>query len=289
MAEKKTPMIVVIIAVALILGLFQSVYMVDQTQRAIVLQLGKPVGDDKGPGLHFKIPFVQNVIYFDHRILEYDAPPAEILTKDKKNLVVDNYSRWRISNPLLFYRTVHNIEGGRSRLDDIIYAELRVSLGRFTLTEIVASDRAEIMTQVTDKANSLLKDYGILVIDVRIKRTDLPPENQKAIFGRMRAERERQAKQYRSEGRELGVKISTGADRERTIMLAEANKKAEILKGEGDARATEIYAQSLGQAPEFYAFTKSLEAYKKGLTSNTRLIMTPDNEFLEYLNGYTKK
>ena len=288
MAEKKVPTIVLIVIVALGLGLFQSVYIVDQTQRAIVLQLGKPVGDDKGPGLHFKIPFVQNVIYFDHRILEYDAPPAEILTKDKKNLVVDNYSRWRISDPLLFYRTVHNIEGGRSRLDDIIYAELRVSLGRFTLTEIVSSDRAEIMTQVTDKANSLLKDYGILVLDVRIKRTDLPPENQKAIFGRMRAERERQAKQYRSEGRELGVKISTGADKERAIMLAEAEKKAEVLKGEGDARATEIYAASLGQDPEFYKFVRSLEAYKNGLIKNTRLIMTPENDFLEYLEGYEK-
>jgi len=288
MAEKKVPTIVLIVIVALGLGLFQSVYIVDQTQRAIVLQLGKPVGDDKGPGLHFKIPFVQNVIYFDHRILEYDAPPAEILTKDKKNLVVDNYSRWRISDPLLFYRTVHNIEGGRSRLDDIIYAELRVSLGRFTLTEIVSSDRAEIMTQVTDKANSLLKDYGILVLDVRIKRTDLPPENQKAIFGRMRAERERQAKQYRSEGRELGVKISTGADKERAIMLAEAEKKAEVLKGEGDARATEIYAASLGQDPEFYKFVRSLEAYKNGLIKNTRLIMTPENDFLEYLEGYKK-
>jgi membrane protease subunit HflC len=201
---------------------------------------------------------------------------------------VDNYSRWRISDPLLFYRTVHNIEGGRSRLDDIIYAELRVSLGRFTLTEIVSSDRAEIMTQVTEKANSLLKDYGILVLDVRIKRTDLPPENQKAIYGRMRAERERQAKQYRSEGREQGVMISTGADRERAIMLAEAEKKAEVLKGEGDARATEIYAASLGQDPEFYKFVRSLEAYRQGLSKNTRLIMTPENEFLELLEGIGK-
>ncbi len=288
MAEKKLSSFVLVILAAVVLALFQSVYIVDQTQRAIVLQLGKPVGDDKGPGLHFKLPFVQNVIYFDHRILEYDAPPAEILTKDKKNLVVDNYSRWRISDPLLFYRTVHNIEGGRSRLDDIIYAELRVSLGRFTLTEIVSSDRAEIMTQVTDKANSLLKDYGILVLDVRIKRTDLPPENQKAIFGRMRAERERQAKQYRSEGREQGVKISTGADKERSIMLAEARKKAEVLKGEGDARATEIYAASLGKDPEFYRFVKSLEAYKKGLSDNTRFIMTPENDFLKFLEGYEK-
>jgi membrane protease subunit HflC len=288
MAEKKLPTIMIIVAVALVLGLFQSVYIVDQTQRAIVLQLGKPVGDSQGPGLHFKMPFVQNVIMFDQRILEYDAQPAEILTKDKKNLVVDNYSRWRISDPLLFYRTVNNIEGGRSRLDDIVYAELRVSLGRFTLTEIVSSDRAEIMTQVTEKANSLLKDYGILVLDVRIKRTDLPPENQKAIYGRMRAERERQAKQYRSEGREQGVMISTSADRERAIMLAEAEKKSEVLKGEGDARATEIYAASLGQDPEFYGFIRSLEAYRKGLSKNTRLIMTPDNEFLELLEGYGK-
>ena len=161
-------------------------FIVDQTQRAIVLQLGKPVGKDLGPGLHFKLPFVQNAVLFDQRLLEYDTPSAEILTKDKKNLVVDNYCRWRIANPLLFYQTLRDIPRGESRLDDIVYAELRVALGRYTLTEVVSTERGQIMEQVAQKCNMLLKDYGIEVVDVRIKRIDLSSENQRAIFGRMK-------------------------------------------------------------------------------------------------------
>lgn len=283
MKQGKLSVVVGLVLAVAAFVVLQCAFIVDQTERAIVLQLGKPVGGDLGPGLHFKLPFVQNVIYFDHRILEYDATPAEILTKDKKNLVVDNYCRWRIKDPLLFYRTVRNIPGGKSRLDDIIYAELRVALGQYTLTEVVSSERSQIMSEVTKKGNMLLSDYGIEILDVRIKRTDLPQENQRAIYGRMRAERERQAKQYRSEGREEGVKITTGADRERTIMLAEAERKAEVLKGEGDGEATRIYAESLGQDPGFYAFSRSMEAYRKALRDKTRLVLTPDNEFLEYV------
>ena len=177
--------------------LLQCVFVVDQTERAIVLQLGKPVGDaDYEPGLHFKLPFVQNVIFFDSRVLEYDAPAAEILTQDKKNMVVDNFSRWRIVNPLLFYQKVRSVQNGLSRIDDIVYSQLREALGRYTLTEIVAVERSTIMDEVTTKSNVLLGEYGIHIIDVRIKRTDLPQENQLAIYGRMKAERERQAKQY---------------------------------------------------------------------------------------------
>ena len=268
-----------IILVLLLLVSSQCFFIVDQTQRAIVIQLGKPVGSDLGPGLHFKLPFIQDVIYFDHRVLEYDAPPAEILTKDKKNLVVDNYSRWRIKDPLTFYRSVRTISSGLSRLDDIIYAELRVALGQYLLTEVVSSKRSQIMRQVTEKCNLLLQKYGIEILDVRIKRTDLPPENQRAIFGRMRAERERQARQYRSEGREEAVKIRTTADKERAIMLAEARQKAEVLRGEGDAIATAIYAQALAKDPKFYQFLRTMEAYKKVVNGKTDFVFTPDSEF----------
>jgi len=264
--------------------LLQCVFVVDQTERAILLQLGKPVGNaDYGPGLHFKLPFVQNVIFFDSRVLEYDAPAAEILTQDKKNMVVDNYSRWKIVNPLLFYRTVRNVQGGLSRIDDIVYSQMREALGRYTLTEIVAVERSSIMEEVTTKANVLLSEYGIFIIDVRIKRTDLPQENQMAIYGRMQAERERQAKQYRSEGREEATKITTLADRQRAVLLADARRAAEAARGEGEAAATGIYAQALSQDPDFYEFVRTMDAYKKTMKDQTQFVLTPESEFFKYL------
>ncbi|MDK2921270.1 MAG: modulator of FtsH protease HflC [Desulfonauticus sp.] len=275
----------IILSFILALGLWQSVFIVDQREKALVLELGKPVSEALGPGLHFKLPFIQNVIYFDARVLEYDAPPAEILTQDKKNLVVDNYSRWRIKDPLKFYQSVRTVSQGISRIDDIVYAELRVALGQYLLTEVVSSKRAEIMERVTKKCDELLANYGIEVLDVRIKRADLPPENEKAVYNRMRAERERQAKRYRSEGREEATKIRAQADKERTIMLAEAKQKAEQLKGEGEAEATLIYAKALEQDSEFYQFTRSLEAYKQSLSKDTELVLTPNSEFFKYLKS----
>jgi membrane protease subunit HflC len=264
--------------------LLQCVFVVDQTERAILLQLGKPVGNsDYGPGLHFKLPFVQNVIFFDSRVLEYDAPAAEILTQDKKNMVVDNFSRWKIVNPLLFYRTVRNVQGGLSRIDDIVYSQMREALGRYTLTEIVAVERSTIMDEVTAKSNVFLREYGILIIDVRIKRTDLPQENQMAIYGRMQAERERQAKQYRSEGREEATKITTMADRQRAVLLADARRAAEAARGEGEAAATAIYAEALSQDPDFYEFVRTMDAYKKTMKDQTQFVLTPQSEFFKYL------
>jgi modulator of FtsH protease HflC len=264
--------------------LLQCVFVVDQTERAILLQLGKPVGNsDYGPGLHFKLPFVQNVIFFDSRVLEYDAPAAEILTQDKKNMVVDNFSRWKIVNPLLFYRTVRNIQGGLSRIDDIVYSQMREALGRYTLTEIVAVERSTIMDEVTVKSNVILSQFGIHIIDVRIKRTDLPQENQMAIYGRMQAERERQAKQYRSEGREEATKITTMADRQRAVLLADARRAAEAARGEGEAAATAIYAEALSQDPDFYEFVRTMDAYKKTMKDQTQFVLTPQSEFFKYL------
>ncbi|SMF26731.1 protease modulator HflC [Desulfovibrio gilichinskyi] len=280
---KKSSAPLAILLIIVVLGIAQSAFIVKQTEKAIVLQLGKPKAGPLGPGLHFKLPFVQNVIYFDSRLLEYDARPAEILTKDKKNMVVDNYSKWRITDPLQFYRTVTSIPRAQARLDDIIYAELRVALGGYTLIEIISSDRTAIMKEVTEKSNSLVSAYGIEVNDVRIKRTDLPAENARAIYGRMRAERERMAKQYRSEGNEASARITAQADKERAITLADADLKAEILRGMGDAIATKTYADSFGKDPKFYEFKKSLDAYEAAFKDKTRIIMSMDNPFLKYM------
>jgi len=261
-----------------------SVFAVDQTQQAIVIQLGKPLGGIYGPGLHFKVPFIQQVIQFEKRILVYDATSTEILTKDKKNLVVDNYTKWSIVDPLKFYTTVRNENGAQSRLDDIVYAQLRVELGQHDLSDIVSTTRGDIMTKVTKESAVRAKEYGIDVVDVRIKRADLPEQNEKHVFGRMKAERERQAKQYRSEGEEESKKITAKADMERTIILAEAYKQSEQMKGEGDARAVKIYADAYQKDLEFYEFHRSLEAYKKSLKEGTKLILNADSEFFKFIN-----
>ena len=261
-----------------------SLFTVDQTQQAIVIQLGKPLKGISGPGLHFKVPFIQQVINFEKRILVYDASPTEILTKDKKNLVVDNYTKWAIDDPLKFYTTVINENGAQARLDDIVYAQLRVELGQHDLSDIVSETRDALMEKVTKKSAERAKDYGIRVVDVRIKRADLPEQNEKHVFGRMKAERERQAKQYRSEGEEESKKITAKADMERTILLARAYKESEQLKGEGDARAVKIYADAYQEDFEFYVFIRSLEAYKKALKEDTKLIINLDAPFFKFMN-----
>lgn len=266
-----------------VLLLFQSVFTVYQTEKAIILQMGKPIGTTLGPGLHFKMPFIQNVLYFDSRILNYDARSAEALTKDKKAILLDNYARWRIQDPLIFYQRLRTIPNAQSRLDDIIYSELRVVVGKYDLTEVVSTKRQKIMEEVMAQANNLIQEYGVRVVDVRIKRTDLPVENQKAIFNRMTAERERQAMEYRSEGEREATIIRSTAQRDRTIILAEAQKKSSILRGEGDAEATRIFAEALTQSPDFYEFVRSLEAYKKSFAKDTRVILNQDEAFLRFL------
>jgi modulator of FtsH protease HflC len=276
------PVILISLFIAFVI-VTQSAYTVDETEKAIVLQLGKPMGLTKEPGLHFKLPFIQNVLHFDARILDYDSRPAEILTKDKKNMMVDNYSKWKIVDPLRFYTTLRTLPMGQARLDDIIYAELRVLLGQHTLTEVVTTKRAQIMEEVTKKSNELIQEYGIEVIDVRIKRTDLPAETQRAVFNRMIAEREREAKTYRAEGEETADNIRSGAERERSILLAEATKTGQKLRGEGDAQSIKIFADALSQDPEFYDYIRTLEAYKKTFGDKTQVILTPSSPYLRLL------
>ncbi len=258
----------------------QSFFTVHETEKAIVLQLGVPQDEVYGPGLHFKLPFIQNVLYFDARILDYDARPTEAFTVDKKAIVLDNYARWRIENPLQFYRTMRTIPGAQARLDDVVYSQLRALVGGYTLTEVVSSQRAKIMEEVTQKVAALMKGFGVEVVDVRIKRTDLPAENQRAIFERMRAERERQAKQYRSEGVEESTRIRSDADRQKAVIIAEANKKSEIIRGEGDAEAAQIFANAFGKSPEFYNFQKGLEVLSKSLRENSRIVLSSDDPIL---------
>ena len=261
----------------------QSMYTVYQTEQALVLELGKPVGEPRGPGLHFKLPFIQNVITLDSRILNYDARLAVALTKDKKAILLDSYARWRISSPLAFYQTLRTVQAAQSRLDDIIYSDLRKVVALYDMTNVVSENRTEIMRQVKEQANAQIKDYGVEIVDVRIKRTDLPPENQRAIFSRMKAERERQAMEYRSEGQREGTVIRSLADRERAILIATAQQKAQILRGTGDAEATRIFADAISQSPEFYTFSRSMDAYKKALKENTKFVLTSDDPFLRYL------
>ncbi|MEK6591398.1 MAG: protease modulator HflC [Nitrospinota bacterium] len=275
-----------IIGILLLLLIFMNpFFIVYQTQQVVLTQLGKPVKTIYEPGLYTKIPFLQDTHYFDKRLLDYDAAPAEILTKDKKNLLVDNYARWRIKDPLKLLITVKDETGAQARLDDIIYSELRIELGRHTLHEVLSEARGEIMNTVTQRTNEKFDDYGIEVKDVRIKRADLPQENAKAIYGRMQAERDRIARQYRSEGQEEAMKIRAETDREKVILLAEAYREEQKIKGEGDALAIKIYADALQSDPEFYAFIRSLEAYKKSLKDKTTIILSSESEFLKYLKS----
>ncbi|MGQ0694553.1 MAG: protease modulator HflC [Nitrospiraceae bacterium] len=272
---------------AVVIGLFlmgaSPLFVVDVTQTAIVVQLGKPVRTITAPGLYVKIPFIQEVTYFDKRLLDYDSRAQDVITQDKKTLLLDNFAKWRITDPLKVYQAFHSQRGALERLHDIIYSELRVELGRHDLLEIVSNMRAELMRVVTQRSNEKASVYGIEIQDVRIKRADLPEQNEKAVFARMQAERERQAKQYRAEGAEEAQKIRSEAEKEREIILALAYKESEELRGGGDAKAFRIYADAYRQDPKFFEFTRSMEAYKKTFKDKSTLVMSPDSEFLRYL------
>ncbi len=278
---KNSKFIIILILALIVIGLVT--FTVDETKQALVIQMGKPVRTIDQSGLHFKKPFpIQSVVLFEKRILDYDAAPTEILTKDKKNLVVDNYAKWRIIDPLKFYVTVHDENGAQARLDDIIYSELRVQLGLHDLEEIVTTNRAELMAMVTTASNDKSQDYGIEVVDVRIKRADLPEQNERSVYERMRAERKRIANMYRSEGEEEALKIRAVTDSLKVVLMAEAYRQSQILKGEAEAKAIEIYAQAYGKDEGFYEFLRTLEAYKKIIDSNTVIVLPPDTELLKY-------
>ena len=275
--------IAVLIIAAILVTINLSVYTISMVEQAVITQLGKPVRNVDEPGLHFKIPFIQKITKFPKQLLDYDSAPTEILTKDKKNLLIDNYAKWRILNSLKLLQTVRDTNGAQSRLDDIIYSELRVELGRHNLIDIVSTTRDEIMKLVTKRTNEKAKEYGISVLDVRIKRADMPQEIANSIYNRMRTERERIAKEYRAQGKEEAQKIRAKTDKEKIVLLAEAYKKEQGIRGEGDAESIKIYAKSLEKDPEFYSFIRSMEAYKVLFKEKSTIILPPDTEFFRFL------
>jgi membrane protease subunit HflC len=270
-----------------------SAFVVDQRQQSLILQFGNPKGVEQEAGLHFKLPW-QSIETFDRRLLESDAPPNEVITKDKKTILVDNYARWRIIDPLKVYQVARTQTGVASRMEDVVRGKVREVLGQHTLHEIVsggekANLRVELMQMIRDRSDKGVRELGIEIIDVRIKRADLPPENSDAVFQRMRAERNRIAKEYRSEGEEAAKEIRAEAEKKRKFVLADAYKQSEILRGHADAETTAIYAGVYEKDPDFYAFTRSLEAYRKSIGEGTRLVISPNSEFFHFFEQSQNK
>ena len=274
-----------LVGILVLLGL-TTVFIVDETEQVVILAFGKPVRTITEPGINMKVPFpLQEKIRFDDRLLEYDSPPEEILSKDKKTLIVDNYVRWRIVDALQFLKTVQAIPTALSRMDDIVYSELRRELGTHDMVEIITENREKLMEIVTFNSNKATLDYGIEVLDVRIRRVDLPAENEESIYARMEAERNRQANKFRSEGEEEAQKIRASTDRDKTIILADAYKEAERIRGEGDAKAVEIYANAYSADPKFYEFVRTLDTYKKIIDDKTTLVLPADSRLFKLLLG----
>jgi membrane protease subunit HflC len=273
------------LGIVAVFALTQTAFTIGEREQGVIIQLGNPKRILQEPGLYFKLPVVQNLVRFDKRVLTTDAQTAEYLTLDKKRVLVDHVSRWRIQEPLEFYRSVRDQERAMARLDDLISARLRQETAKHNFLDFVREKREEIMQVVTKDTRETAKSFGIEVLDVRIKGLDLPKEVQASVFARMRAERERIAKRYRAEGEERAREIRAGADREREIILATAYETSQKLSGEGDALAVTIYAQAFGQDQEFYAFTRRLQTYEKVLSTGTTLVLSPDSELLRYLQN----
>ena len=272
-------------AIVALMGItaYGALFTVDETQQGLVLQFGNPIRAVQEPGLHFKIPYVQNVEYYEDRILDFDAPPVEAVASDKKRIVVDAFSRYKIDNPLLFRQTVRDELTARNRLESIVNSSLRKILGRVELIAVLSGERSQLMQQLSQDVNREATKLGLRVVDVRIKRADLPEANSQAVFRRMQAEREREAREARARGAEESQKIKADADRERTVLLAEAKKRAEILRGEGDAVRSRIFAEAFNLDPEFFAFYRSLQAYRNALQSgDTTMVLSPNSDFFSY-------
>ena len=275
--------LILLIATAALLK--QVCIIVDESEQVIVTQFGEYIRTIQKPGLAFKTPFLHSAIRFDRRILVSDAPQAEYLSQDKKRLVADPITRWRIADPLKFFKTVRDESGARARLDDLVFSELRSEVASHTFVTVIGVKREAIMDTVAKNVRTKASEFGIEVVDVRIKRADLPKEVQQSVFARMQAEREREAKRYRSEGEEEANKLRSQTDKERTIVLAEAEQSANKLRGEGDATATRIYAEAYGKDPEFYRFVRSLQSYELFLGKRSTLLLSADSPLFRYLAG----
>ena len=271
---------------------YLSFFVVKEINQAIVLQFGDPKRVIATPGLQLKIPFIQNVVFLDRRILSLDPAPEEVIASDQKRLIVDAYARFRITDPLKFYISVGDERVARSRLATIINSRLRSVLGTQSLATLLSEDRTKQMAIIQESVNDEAEKFGIKIIDVRIKRADLPQANSEAIYKRMQTEREREAKEFRAKGAEMAVTITSTADKEVTVLLANAKKQSEIMKGEGDGQRNKIFAQAFGKDPEFFAFYRAMIAYEKALIGgDTSLILSPDSDFFKFFGntGVLKK
>ena len=268
---------------------FQSLFIVQEINQAIVLQFGDPKKIITKAGLNFKLPFIQNVVFLDKRILNLDNDPQEVIAADQKRLIVDAIARFKIVDPLKFYISVGNERVARSRLSTIINSRIRGVLGSQELATLLSTDRTKQMAIIQNDVNTEAKTLGIQIVDVRIKRADLPQANSEAIYKRMQTEREREAKEFRAQGAEIAQKIRSTADKDVTVILAEANKKSEIMKGEGDGERNKIFANAFGRDPQFFAFYRAMQAYEKALIGGeTSLVLSPDSEFFKFFGKAMK-
>ena len=275
---------VVVAATAFLL--FNALFTVHQTQQALILQLGNPVRVINEPGLSIKVPFLQQVEFFERRVLDYDAGSVELVLGDQRRLVVDAFARYRITDPLRFRQSVGNEVAFRGRLEPITFSALRSVLGEVSLFTILSEDRSRLMRRIADEANTALQQFGVQVIDVRIKRADLPQENQEAIFLRMQTEREREARELRAQGEEIAQRIRARADRERRVLIAEAGQEAEQIRGRGDAIAIATFAEAFGQDPAFFGFYRSMQAYRNALADEaTSFVLAPDSDFFRFFHS----
>ena len=278
------PIIIVIAAIS-----YFSIFVVKEINQAIVLQFGNPKQIISDPGLNFKIPFIQNVVFLDKRILNLDTPPEEVIASDQKRLIVDAISRFKIVDPLKFYISVGNERVARSRLATIINSRLRSVLGKEELQTLLSKDRTKQMTLIQEGVNTEAENFGIKIVDVRIKRADLPQANSVAIYRRMQTEREREAREFRAKGAEMAVTITSTADKEVTVILANANKASEIMKGEGDGQRNKIFADAFGRDAEFFKFYRAMQAYERALIGgDTSLILSPDSDFFKFFGSIKK-
>jgi membrane protease subunit HflC len=278
------------IIIVLAATVFFSVFIVKEINQAIVLQFGDPKRIISKPGINFKIPFIQNVVFLDKRILNLDAPPEEVIASDQKRLIVDAFARFQIIDPLKFYISVGNERVARSRLSTIINSRIRNVLGQQELQTLLSQDRTKQMALIQEGVNNEAENFGIKIVDVRIKRADLPQANSDAIYRRMQTEREREAKEFRAKGAEMAVTITSTADKEVTVILADAEKKSQIMKGEGDGARNKIFADAFGQDPQFFAFYRAMQAYEKALIGGeTSLILSPDSEFFKFFGDIKAK
>tara|TARA_Y100000591_G_scaffold138512_1_gene118976 strand:+ start:55 stop:924 length:870 start_codon:yes stop_codon:yes gene_type:complete len=270
--------------------IYFSVFIVKEVNQAIVLQFGDPKRIIMNPGINFKLPFVQNVVFLDKRILNLDTPPEEVIASDQKRLIVDAFARFQIIDPLKFYISVGNERVARSRLSTIINSRIRSVLGTQRLQTLLSADRTNQMSLIQDGVNNEAENFGIKIVDVRIKRADLPQANSEAIYKRMQTEREREAKEFRAKGAEMAAEITANADKEVTVILANAEKSSQILKGEGDGKRNKIFADAFGRDPEFFAFYRAMQAYEKALIGGeTSLILSPDSEFFKFFGNINQK